>query len=92
MPARTEAAEESLPARRDFWGKYGWHTTISVSVGVGSFGILQTLMGLVLLPTPPAVTILTYYVFYAAAPLLAIAGITAFLLPLQSLIKHHLFD
>jgi hypothetical protein len=89
---RLKPRRDAHSADPDFWEQYGWHTTISVCVGIGAFGLLQLLAALVLLPTHPAVDIIEHYLFFAIGPLLTIIGITAFLLPVQSLVQHYFVE
>lgn len=91
-PARTETRQ--LPTRPDqeFWDKYGWQTTLSVSVGVGAFGMLQFLAGLAVAPIHPIVNVFGILVLWMFAPLLFVAGVTGFVMPGVSAVRHYLVE
>lgn len=92
LPMKVTRGQAEPPARRDFWEKYGWNTTISLCFGIGGFGLLQFLVALVMVPTHPIVDVVEVLVLLGFAPLLIIAGITGFLLPVHDLTRHFLLD
>lgn len=84
-PSRAEAPQSFWD---QFWDRHGWQTTLSVSVGIGAFGLLQFIWGVMVASLHPAVTILAEYVLLFGSPLLVTACLTGFALPVVSLIRH----
>ncbi len=90
--ALAQRQSSRAPAESDFWHQYGWNTTYSLCVGIGSFGVLKLLLGLLYWPTYPFVNALATLALFTAGPLILAAGITGFALPIHSLVRHYWFD
>jgi hypothetical protein len=99
LPARRDTSapaesreDSSVLSTSDFWQRYGWNTTYSLCVGIGAFGLLRLLFGLVYMPTHPVLDAFEVLALFGLGPLLVLAGITGFALPIHSLVRHHWFD
>ncbi|MFB6262794.1 MAG: hypothetical protein ABEL76_04070, partial [Bradymonadaceae bacterium] len=85
----TDAASDN-PA--GYWDQHGWNTTLCVCVGIGAFGLLQFLIGLVALPTPRLLKAAVSFVLFMGGPLLVVAGLTGFGLAVWSVVEYAVWD